>query len=114
MREKVAVALQTCPAEVVVAVLGGTWKITVVKAMFDGPIRFGDLQRQVPEVNRKTLTRQLTELEADGIVIRTDHGELPLRVDYRLTELGAALQPVIVAMEDWGSDYAAAITVGSG
>ncbi|QPS34100.1 helix-turn-helix transcriptional regulator [Brevibacterium casei] len=106
VRGKVRVALETCPAEVVVAVLGGTWKITVVKSMIDGPIRFGQLQRAVPGVNRKTLTRQLAELEADGVVQRTDHGESPPRVDYRLTGLGSALIPVIAEMERWGGTYA--------
>lgn len=108
MRLPVQRAVEVCPVEVAVSVLGGTWKLTLVKHLGEGPRRFGELGRLVPLANRKTLTRQLRELEEDGIVERTVHPEVPPRVDYALTPLGASLAPVVAAMDAWGAHFAAA------
>ena len=61
--------------------------------------------RLVPLANTKTLTRQLRELEADGIVRRTAYPEVPPRVEYALTELGRSLEPIVDAMDAWGADF---------
>lgn len=107
MRLPVRRALDVCPVEVAVSVLGGTWKLTLVKHLAEGPLRFGELGRRVPAANRKTLTRQLRELEEDGIVHREVHPEVPPKVEYSLTPLGRSLSPVVEAMDEWGADYAA-------
>jgi DNA-binding HxlR family transcriptional regulator len=109
MRAPVERALEVCPVEIAVSVLGGTWKLTVVKHLQDGPRRFNELGRALPLASRKTLTRQLRELEEDGVVARTDHATVPPRVDYELTELGHALAPVVEALNRWGAGYAAAL-----
>lgn len=102
MRLPVQRAVEVCPVEVAVSVLGGTWKLTLVKHLAEGTRRFSELGRLVPLANRKTLTRQLRELEEDGIVERTVHPEVPPRVEYSLTPLGASLAPVVGAMDAWG------------
>ncbi|GAA3282925.1 helix-turn-helix domain-containing protein [Nesterenkonia halobia] len=107
MRLPVQRARQVCPVEVAVSVLGGAWKLTVVKHLFDGPRRFGELGRLVPRANRKTLTRQLRELEEDGVVARTVHEQVPPKVEYSLTELGRSLHPVVTAMDAWGEHFEA-------
>ncbi len=107
MRLPVQRARQVCPVEVAVSVLGGAWKLTVVKHLFDGPRRFGELGRLVPLANRKTLTRQLRELEEDGIVARVVHDQVPPKVEYSLTELGQSLCPVVTAMDAWGEHFEA-------
>lgn len=106
MRLPVQRAIEVCPVEVAVSVLGGTWKLTLIKHLAEGTRRFGELCRLVPLANRKTLTRQLRELEEDGVLVRTVHPEVPPRVEYALTGLGRSLMPVVAAMDDWGSHFA--------
>lgn len=106
MRMPVERAIEVCPVEVAVSVLGGTWKLTVVKHLLDGKRRFNELGRLVPAANVKTLTRQLRELEEDGIVERTVYPEVPPRVEYSLTERGASLESMVSTMDAWGAEFA--------
>lgn len=106
MRLPVERALQVCPVEVAVSVLGGTWKLTLVKHLLEGTKRFNELGRLVPLANTKTLTRQLRELEDDGVVQRTVYPEVPPRVEYSLTERGRSLESLVAAMNAWGIDFA--------
>lgn len=105
MRLPVRRAMEVCPVEVAVSVVGGTWKLTVIKHLMEGTQRFGELGRLVPSANRKTLTRQLRELEEDGVVHREVYPEVPPKVEYSLTALGRELVPVIEAMNSWGGHY---------
>lgn len=105
MRLPVRRAMEVCPVEVSVSVLGGTWKLTVVKQLLEGTQRFGELSRRVPLANRKTLTRQLRELEEDGIVQRVVYAEVPPKVEYSLTDLGRNLAPLVELMNSWGKAY---------
>ena len=105
MRLPVSRAMEVCPVEVAVSVLGGTWKLTVVKHLLTGTKRFNELGRLVPLANTKTLTRQLRELEVDGIVQRTVYPEVPPRVEYALTDLGQSLESLVDAMDTWGAKY---------
>lgn len=98
--------MEVCPVEVAVSVLGGTWKLTLVKHLSEGSRRFGELGRLVPLANRKTLTRQLRELEEDGIVERVVHAEVPPKVVYSLAEFGRGLAPVVSVMNAWGEYFA--------
>ena len=68
--------------------------------------RFSELSRTIGGITQRMLTLQLRELEEAGIVLRTVHAEVPPRVDYELTELGHSLQPVLIAMRNWGVQYA--------
>ncbi|MGA6167900.1 winged helix-turn-helix transcriptional regulator [Amycolatopsis magusensis] len=108
MRDPVRAALDVCPVEVSIAVLGGAWKLSVVRYLLTRTHRFGELQRAVGEVTPRTLTRALRELETDGIVARTVYPEVPPRVEYSLTELGRSLRPVVDWLEQWGESYAKA------
>jgi DNA-binding HxlR family transcriptional regulator len=67
---------------------------------------FGELGRLIPGITQRMLTLQLRELEDAGIVLRTVYAQVPPRVDYALTPLGHSLQPVLVALRDWGNSYA--------
>lgn len=96
--------MDVCPVEVAVAVLGGTWKLSIVKELLErGTLRTAELHRAIPKVSQRTLTRQLRELEEDGILTRTVFPEVPPRVEYSLTELGESLDPVVAVMNDWGA-----------
>jgi DNA-binding HxlR family transcriptional regulator len=79
--------------------------------LFKGPKRFNELRRLLPEVTQRMLTRQLRELEQDGIVHREIYKEIPPRVEYSLTEFGTSLGPIIVQMLDWGEQYMEQIQV---
>ena len=96
-----------CSVEVTLSVIGGTWKpIILFKLMTQKKMRFMELSREIPNVTQRMLTLQLRELESDGIVERTVHAEVPPRVDYELTALGRSLEPVLIAMRNWGTTYA--------
>ncbi|MBP8186976.1 MAG: helix-turn-helix domain-containing protein [Comamonas sp.] len=95
-----------CVVEVTLSVMGGTWKPVILFHLLHGKKRFSELNRTIGSITQRMLTLQLRELEASGIVLRTVHAEVPPRVDYELTELGRTLQPVLVAMRNWGEAYA--------
>ncbi len=105
MRPAVESALEVCPVEVAVAVLGGSWKLTIVKHLLEGTLRFGELRRAVGPVTPRVLTRQLRDLETDGLVSRTVFAEVPPRVEYALTDLGETLRPAIAWLDDWGASF---------
>ena len=90
-----------CPAERTLVLIGGRWKPLIIHWLLSGPMRFNELQRSLGSITHRTLSRTLKEMEADGLVERCDYGEIPPRVDYRLTPLGASLEPILLAMHDW-------------
>ncbi|GAC46772.1 winged helix-turn-helix transcriptional regulator [Gordonia aichiensis] len=106
IRDSVRRAFDVCPVEVSIAVLGGAWKMTIVKNLLGGPVRYGELRRAVGPVTPRVLTRQLRELECDDIVQRQAYPEVPPRVEYSLTELGYALAPFVRTLNEWGTKYA--------
>ena len=83
--------------------LGGKYKIEILWYIGKCDIRrFGQLRRQIEEITESSLAKQLKELEADGFIIRHDFGEMPLRVEYTLTELGESFLSVLDYMKAWG------------
>jgi DNA-binding HxlR family transcriptional regulator len=105
MRLPVQRAIEVCPVEVSMAVLGGAWKLSTVKYLLERTHRFGELQRRLGTVTARTLTRVLRDLEADGIVVRTVYAEVPPRVEYSLTDLGRSLDQVVGWLNSWGAAY---------
>lgn len=97
----------TCPVDVPVTVLGGKWKLLIVYYVLEGTRRNGELLRLLSGVSQKMLTQQLRELEADGIVVRTVHEQVPPRVDYAIAEdRRERLAALVLALSDWGVDWA--------
>jgi DNA-binding HxlR family transcriptional regulator len=105
MRKPVYTCDYGCPVEATADVLGGKWKAVILFYLFEGPKRFNALRRLLPDVTQRMLTRQLRDLELDGLVHREIYKEIPPRVEYSLTEFGASLGPIIVQMRDWGEAY---------
>lgn len=99
-----------CPTELTLGLIAGKWKILVIYWLLKAPRRFNQLQRDLGGITHRTLTRQLREMAADGLVARQDFGEIPPRVEYSLTPLGRSLQPILEAMEVWALDHGAKIT----
>jgi Predicted transcriptional regulators len=91
-----------CKAELALRMIQGRWKLLNLRELVDGQQRFSDLQRSLRGVSQKVLTAQLRELEADGVVQRTVHAQVPPRVDYALTSLGDELIPVLESLHAFG------------
>jgi DNA-binding HxlR family transcriptional regulator len=82
--------------------LEGRWKLLILFHLFGSKVlRFSDLERAIPAISQKMLAQQLRRLEADGIVQRTVHNQIPPKVEYRLTEWGQALCPALDALLKW-------------
>jgi len=92
-----------CPVSRTIKVIGGKWKPLIVYHLNDGVLRNGQLRRAIPEITQKMLTQQLRELEDDGLVEREIFPVVPPRVDYRLTDLGKSVLPILDAMATWGA-----------
>src|SRR6266478_9337075 len=97
--------LSECPVRPAIDVIEGKWKPILVNALKSRPLRFGQLQRHVPEATRKVLTEQLRELEEDQIISRKVLGQRWERVEYALTSYGRTLVPVLTLMAKWGKKH---------
>lgn len=88
-------------------VISGKWKAGILWEIHSaGVIRFGELRRRLPDVSEKILSQQLREMEADGLIRREVFAEIPLRVEYSVTGIGAALDDALGPLADWGEKYA--------
>ncbi|HEX6636078.1 MAG TPA: helix-turn-helix domain-containing protein [Steroidobacteraceae bacterium] len=92
-----------CPSQGILALIGGKWSMLILCALRGGPQRTGELRRRLAGVSAKMLTQTLRELERHGIVERRDFGEVPPRVEYRLSPLGRSLAALVVEIENWVS-----------
>ena len=99
-----------CPVTACLSVIGGKWKPILLFCIANEVDRFGALQRAVPGITKQMLTKQLRELEADGLITRTVFPVVPPRVDYALSDKGRSILPVIDAMRQWGEAHATAPT----
>lgn len=103
-----------CPVRASLRVLGGKWKLLVLSYLFEGPRRYGELRRLMPEITEKMLIQELRELEADGIVARAVQQQVPPRVDYSLTARGQRVRPMFEQLVGWGTDYLGGGPVAAG
>ena len=99
----------TCGLDATLRIIAGKWKPLIVYFLAQAPNRYGELRRAVRGVSDKMLIQHLKELEADGIVRRTDHKEVPPRVDYTLTPLGHSLAEALAPLCAWGTDNMAEV-----
>jgi DNA-binding HxlR family transcriptional regulator len=96
------IALAASGVNEALAIIAGRWKSEILFALFDKSVlRFSELERAVEGITQKVLAQQLRELERDGMVVRTVHAAIPPRVEYRLTEAGAAICPALDALLQW-------------
>jgi DNA-binding HxlR family transcriptional regulator len=93
---------KTCPAETTLKAISGRWKLLILRELFTGIKRFGELQRALEGITQKMLTQQLREMEDDSIIHRKVYAQIPPKVEYSLTPLGESLKPIIDAMHEWG------------
>jgi DNA-binding HxlR family transcriptional regulator len=94
----------TCGLDATLRIISGKWKPLILYFLLRGPTRYGELKRAVRDVSDKVLIQQLKELEADGVLLRTDYKEVPPRVDYTLTALGQSLALALEPLCTWGTE----------
>ena len=94
---------QCCPIERTLQVIGGKWTLLILRDLFTGTKRFGELLRSLHGISPKTLSERLRQLEAQDIVERVIYPEVPPRVEYSLTEKGKSLRAILDQMRTWGS-----------
>jgi DNA-binding HxlR family transcriptional regulator len=91
-----------CAMDITMDYIGGKWKTVVLWYLIDKTLRFGELKKQIPDITEKMLSIQLKKLEDDGLIKRKVYAEVPLRVEYTLTEFGETLIPVLNGIAKWG------------
>lgn len=101
--------LPVCPVATAVSLVGGKWKLLIIRNLRMRSWRFNELQRDLEGISQKVLTDGLRQMMDDGLVYRHDYQEMPPRVDYSLTELGEKLLPIMDALADFGNYYKYAI-----
>lgn len=94
-----------CPFYTTQRLIQGKWAILILHYLSEGPLRFNALQRKMPKMTHATLSNQLKQLEAEGLIARTVYGDIPPRVEYSLTELGRAFGPVLDSIRAFGQVY---------
>lgn len=97
-----------CPVEFTINMVGGKYKLVILhKLSIQGVRRFNELRKDFPNITQRTLTRQLRELESDGLINRQVYSEIPPKVEYSLSETGKSLHSILHQIESWGLNYIA-------
>jgi DNA-binding HxlR family transcriptional regulator len=100
---------QECAMAFTIAKIGGRWKLSILGLLYDYEVlRYAEMKINLPGISERMLTLQLKELEAEGLLGKTIHAEVPLRVEYRLTTKGKSLSPIFREMTKWGNEHRAA------
>lgn len=97
--------LPECPVATAVSLIGGKWKLLILRNLKVRPWRFNELQRNIDGISQKVLTDSLRQMMDDGLVYRHDYQQQPLKVEYGLTELGQKMLPIVDALADFGIYY---------
>ena len=92
--------------ELTLDVIGGKWKPLIIYHIGNSKkLRYGEIKRAVVNINERVLSRELRELESNGIIVREEFKEKILRVEYSLTDIGNEVLPVLNSLTEWGSKY---------
>ncbi len=102
--EKEAIAI--CPLKLVNEIIGGKWKASIICILEDGkPVRYNEIHKKLPEITNMMLAQSLKSLEQYGIINRIQYDEMPVRVEYSLSNTGKSLLPIIYEINLWGKQY---------
>ncbi|WP_428023781.1 winged helix-turn-helix transcriptional regulator [Arcobacter sp.] len=95
-----------CGFELTLELVGGKWKGLILWHLHEkGILRYGELDRAIPEITQKMLTQQLREMEKSKLVQRKVYNQIPPKVEYSLTEQGKKLGEIFILMKEWGVEY---------
>lgn len=96
-----------CPVGAAIDEIGGKWKPLILWALKDGKLRFGEINKAIPAITQRMLTKQLRELEKDDLLTRKVYREVPPKVEYTLTKKGESVIPILEELCKWGKNYCA-------
>jgi DNA-binding HxlR family transcriptional regulator len=99
-----------CPTRRILDRIGDRWTVLIIVALGEGPARFSELRRRIDGIFQKMLTQTLRALERDGLVLRTVCPEVPIRVEYALTDAGQTLLEPLSALQAWAVEHLADIS----
>lgn len=91
-----------CATAYTLSVIGARWKTSILHILLHGKLRYSDLKGYLTGISERMLVQQLKELEKDGLISRTTYAEVPVRVEYELTEDGFSLRQILELTSDWG------------
>ena len=92
-----------CGRKKVISIVGGKWKIMILCVIDrDEVVRYGDLRRSIYGITNTMLAQSLKDMESDGLVIRKQYDEMPVRVEYSLSEKAKSLIPILLELKRWG------------
>ena len=97
--------LGNCPVSTAQKMIGGKWTLSILYHLSSGTLRFGELNRLIPNMTQSTLTRELRSLESYQLITRKVYPEVPPKVEYSLTEIGMKFLPVFEEIFQWGNKY---------
>ena len=86
-------------------VVGGKWKLPIIIALSEGPLRFKEIQKALVDITPKILSKELKDLELNEFVTRTVYATSPVSVEYELTDYSRSLNKVLLALRDWGLQH---------
>ncbi len=96
---------EDCPLTFALTLIGSKWRLPIIWALWKNKrIRYNELKRQVDGITNMVLSQSLKEMEKQGLIVRTQFMEIPLRVEYSLTEAGEALIPSLKSLAEWGKE----------
>ena len=107
--KRIFVQDENCPIRNVVAQIGDKWSILILFALVDGAERFNSIRKRIEGISQRMLTQTLRDLERDGFVSRTVYPEVPVRVEYELTDMGRGLTKSVWGLVSWANDHLDAI-----
>lgn len=103
-KESKCPCMAQCPLESALKLIGGKWKIPILCALYqDGTTRYNELRRKISGITNTMLASSLKELETDGLICRTQYLEMPVRVEYTLTDRCDDLIPILGKLAAWGA-----------
>ena len=91
-----------CAVEAAIGLIDGKWKSIILFHLRSGTLRFNEIRRHIASVTPRMLTNQLRELEEDGLITRKVYAQVPPKVEYSLSALGRSMEPILLALKDWG------------
>jgi DNA-binding HxlR family transcriptional regulator len=103
------VFLADCPARLAIEVIADKWAVVTLWGLSEGPRRHGELVELIGGISKKVLTQTLRRLQSNGLVTREDHGGVPPRVEYDLTDLGRSLMEPIRLLTSWAAENGEAV-----
>lgn len=94
-----------CPIRTTLELIGGKWKLLIMFQLANGPLRLSELRRSIPDISEKMLIQELKNLTNSNLVDRHNFGEVPPRVEYKLTPIGVNVMPLIAEMKNFAQHY---------